>query len=92
MWKFWKSKSLIVEQPQKSPELSVAEYTKDKYNVYWETHLDQVADGTWTAEVRFVGWGGFSHRSQHNIYGPTKENVESLVHKLITESMETFRK
>lgn len=89
---FWKKPQEVVAEQPKAPELSVAEYPKSKYKAYWETHLEQVADGTWSAEVRFIGWGGQTHRSQHNLYGPTKENMEQLVNKLIVETMESFRK
>ena len=98
MWKFWQSKPKDVEQPQpvvKALEVApvkVADFSPETHQVYWETHLDQVADGTWSAEVRFIGWGGHNHRSQHNLYGPTKENVEQLVHKLIADAMHGFRK
>lgn len=94
----WFKKKQVVEQvapttsaqPAK-PELSVFDYPKSQYKVYWETFLDQVADGSWTAEVRFIGYDT-PQRSVDNIYGPTKENVEQNVAKLVKDKMASYRK
>lgn len=95
----WFKKKQVVEQPAPTtlaqpvkPELSVFDFPKSQYKVYWETHLDQVADGTWTAEVRFIGYPDFPHRSSDNVYGPTKENVEHNVAKLVKDKMASYRK
>lgn len=85
---FWKSKPVETT----SSALSVFDFPKSEYKVYWEIHLGQQPDATWTAEVRFIGNDQWKIRDSHNVYGPTKDNVEKLVEKLIREKMPSYRK
>jgi hypothetical protein len=97
---FWKKKpntiptevSVAEDTPTQEQPIRVADFPLHQYKVYWETHLTQQQDYTWTAEVRFIGLDGYQHRSSYNLYGPTQENVESNVSKLIKEQMNNFRK
>lgn len=73
-------------------EVSVFNYPKTIYKAYWETHVHQQLDGVWVAEVRFLGYNGYKINEIHSVTGPTETNVNSLVQKLITEKINSFRK
>ena len=80
--------TVTVEQPQ--PELSVFDYPKSKYKVYWETHLFEHPEGPWVAEIRFMSYNG-DHRTHHVVNGVSKEDVQKLANKLIKEKMEDYK-
>jgi hypothetical protein len=94
-YNFWKTptpaiKAKPIAEPQ-SPDLSVFDYPKSKYKVYWETHLFEHPEGPWVAEVRFIGYNGFDHRSNHSVTGASKDAVQGLVNKLVKEKMEDYK-
>lgn len=82
-------KPVVVEQPP--AELSVFDYPKSKYKVYWETHLFEHYEGPWVAEIRFIGYSGNDHRSNHIVNGLTQQEVQQKANKLIREKMEDYK-
>lgn len=92
---FKKKEAPVIVEPvnvtQPEPELSVFDYPKKAYKVYWETHLFEHPEGPWVAEVRFIGYNGFDHRSVHSVNGVSKEQVQTLANKLIREKMEDYK-
>lgn len=83
--KFLKEETLVYVKPS----LSALDYPRKEYSVYWETFLDPVEWG-WHAEVRFMSYQG-EVKEIHAIDGPTKENVEGLVEKLVKDKMTNYK-
>ena len=71
------------------PSLDVRDYPRKEYSVYWETFLDPVEWG-WHAEIRFMTFSG-EVKEIHHVDGPTKQNVEGMVEKLIKDKMTNYK-
>lgn len=73
------------------PALSVFDYPKSEYKVYWEIHLYQQAD-YWVADINFIGYHGTPIRETHTVMGATPEKAEEGAQKLIREKMDNFKR
>ncbi|HRV18523.1 MAG TPA: hypothetical protein P5317_11010 [Myxococcota bacterium] len=97
-WKHQPNKGKVVSAPvvqpteaKIKPELSVFDYPKSQYKVYWETHLTH-AHGAWHAEIRFIGYSDNPHMSIDRVEAPSKNQVEQLVVKLVKEKMANYKR
>lgn len=71
---------------------SVFNYPKQQYGVYWETVESFLEEKGWSAEVRFIGYADFPHRSSYTIPATSKEELDVLTQKFISEKMNEFRR
>lgn len=92
-WFKKKTEETVVEPTpvEVKPELSVLDYPKSQYKVYWETLIVKQDEGQWVGEIRFIGWNGIDHRSTHSVSGTSAEQVQTLANKLIKEKMEDYK-
>jgi len=73
-------------------EPKLVDYPKGQYQAYWETVLGEVPGG-FTAVVRFYGYRGSEHlNSEHIFTAPNIGALRPVVHQLIREKMETFKR